>query len=96
MAAVSAHDGAMTTRRVPAELTSVFLDARGDERGLKVSWHQAAGVVVLSLWRDNVCVASFRLDIDEVPDLIAMLREGLDVAFHDQRDPRPGPVTRSA
>jgi len=81
----------MATRRVPAELGTLFLDARGDDRGLKVSWHQEAAVVVLSVWRDNVCAASFRLAIDEVPDLIALLREGLDVAFHDQRAHRSRP-----
>ena len=29
----------------------VFLDARGGDRALRVSWHHEAGVVVLSLWR---------------------------------------------
>ena len=33
---------------------------------------------MLSLWRDNVCAGTFRLAADEVPDLIAMLRTGLD------------------
>ncbi len=78
----------MSARRVPAELGSMFLDPRGDDRALRVSWHQDAEVVVLSIWRDNVCAASFRLDIDEVPDLIAMLREGLDVAFTAHRSDR--------
>ncbi|CAN5240111.1 hypothetical protein BH09ACT12_BH09ACT12_26610 [soil metagenome] len=78
----------MTSRRVPAELGEYFRDARGGDRGLKVSWHQEAELVVLSLWRDNVCTASFRLDIDEVPDLIALLREGLDIAFDANRADR--------
>ena len=56
---------------------SIFLDARGGDRALRASWHEDAGVVVLSLWRDNVCAGSFRLAIDEVPDLIEMLRAGL-------------------
>ena len=37
--------------------------------------------MVLSLWRDNVCAASFRLAVDEVPELIEMLRAGLDRAY---------------
>ena len=37
--------------------------------------------MVLSLWRENVCTGSFRLTIDEVPELIAMLRTGLDTAY---------------
>ena len=38
-------------------------------------------MVVFSLWRDNVCAGSFRLRADEVPDLIDMLRAGLDRAY---------------
>ena len=59
----------------------VFLDSRGGDRALRVSWHHESGLVVLSLWRDNVCAGSFRLDVDEVPDLIALLRSGLDQAY---------------
>lgn len=76
---------------VPRKLTTpgtIFLDPRGDGRALRVSWHQEADVVVLSLWRDNVCSATFRLAIDEVPDLIALLREGLDLSFAHTRAAR--------
>lgn len=62
---------------------SVFFDARGDGRALRVSWHSESDMVVLSLWRDNVCVGSFRLAVDEVPDLIELLRAGLDAAYDD-------------
>jgi len=68
------------------ESGSIFLDARGGDRALRVSWHQDAGVVVLSLWRDNVCAGSFRLGIDEVPELIAMLRAGLMQSYDAARD----------
>ena len=56
-------------------------DARGSDRALRVSWHSEADLVVLSMWRDNVCSASFRLSIEEVPELVAMLRAGLDRAY---------------
>lgn len=75
----------------PRTLTTpgaIFLDPRTDDRALRVSWHQEAGVVNLSLWRDNVCAATFRLAIDEVPDLIALLREGLDLSFEHTRAAR--------
>jgi hypothetical protein len=72
-------------RPLPA-VGSIFLDARGDERALRVSWHSEADLVVLSLWRDNVCAATFRLAVDEVPALIELLREGLD---HDSSAVRP-------
>jgi hypothetical protein len=67
-------------RPLPA-LGSIYLDARGSDRALRVSWHSEADLVVLSIWRDNVCTASFRLGIDEVPELIDMLRTGLDRAY---------------
>lgn len=55
----------------------VFLDARGDGRLLRATWHHEAGVLVLSLWRDNQCAASFRLPAHEVADLVGVLCEGL-------------------
>ena len=71
----------MSAARPLPELGSIFLDARGNDRALRVSWHSEADLVVLSLWRDNVCAASFRLAVDEVPELIEMLRVGLDRAY---------------
>jgi len=59
----------------------IYLDARSPSRALRVSWHQEAGLVVLSLWRDNICAGTFRLAVDEVPDLIDVLRAGLDASY---------------
>ncbi len=56
---------------------SVLVDDRGGDRALRVTWHPEADVVVLSLWRDNVCAGSFRLPASEVPALIATLASGL-------------------
>jgi hypothetical protein len=67
------------------ETGSIFLDARGGDRALRVSWHEEAGLVVLSLWRANVCAGSFRLGIDEVPALIEMLRTGLVRSYEQAR-----------
>ncbi|WP_310525778.1 hypothetical protein [Nocardioides sp.] len=60
---------------------SIFFDTRGEDRALRVSWHHDADLVVVSLWRDNVCSGSFRLTVEEVPALIDMLRRGLDAAY---------------
>ena len=65
---------------------AVFLDPRGEDRSLRVTWHQESQLVVLSLWRDNVCAGTFRLAADEVPDLIALLRQGLDQAYGAARE----------
>ena len=67
-------------RPLPAE-GSIYLDARGGSRALRVSWHHESDLVVLSLWRNNVCAGSFRLLVDEVPDLIDQLRAGLGTAY---------------
>jgi len=56
---------------------SAFLDARGGDRSLRVTWHPEDGLVVLSLWRDNVCAGSFRVATEDVPHLIETLVAGL-------------------
>ena len=68
---------------------AVFLDARGDDRALRLSWHTEADLVVLSMWRENVCVGSFRLSVDEVPDFIAFLSRGLGASYAGARSDRP-------
>jgi hypothetical protein len=83
----------MATARPLPETGSVFLDARGGDRALRVSWHTEAGLVILSLWHGNVCSGSFRIGVDDVPELIEMLREGLDTAYaaaHGRRHSQAG------
>jgi hypothetical protein len=55
----------------------VFLDARGSERGMRVSWHEELGLVVVSLWRDDTCVGTLQLPREQVPRLISALVTGL-------------------
>lgn len=55
----------------------VFLDARGTERGMRVTWHHESGVVVVSLWRGDTCVGTLQLPREEVPRLIVTLANGL-------------------
>jgi hypothetical protein len=75
----------MAQQRAP-RTGALFLDPRGEDRSLRVTWHQESQLVVLSLWRDNVCAGTFRLAADEVPELITMLRKGLDEAYDVARD----------
>ncbi|HSE10453.1 MAG TPA: hypothetical protein VLB29_17460 [Nocardioidaceae bacterium] len=63
----------------------VFLDARGDGRSLRATWHAEAGVVVLSLWRGSVCSGTFRLAVEDVPALVELLRFGLEEAYDGVR-----------
>lgn len=53
----------------------VFLDARDDGRSLRVSAHPEAGVVVLSQWRGDRCVATFRLAAADVAALRSALAD---------------------
>lgn len=66
---------------VPPPLeTSVLRDARRGGRAMRVTWHHEAGdagVVVLSMWHDQVCVGTFRLEAADVPALVQTLVEGL-------------------
>ena len=72
-------------RSIPAR-GAVFLDARGESRALRLSWHEDQGVLVISLWRGDVCTGTFRLSRQDVPALVFALVRGLA-----DRDPdRPG------
>ncbi|GAA3810243.1 hypothetical protein [Nocardioides panacisoli] len=55
----------------------VFFDTRGANRALRVTWHFDSDLVNLSLWSGNVCTGSFRLPVEQVPDLIELLQTGL-------------------
>lgn len=78
----------MAAARPLPEKGSIFLDPRGGGRALRVSWHQESGLVVLSLWRENVCAGSFRLAVEDVPEMIALLASGLDQAYERVVGPR--------
>jgi hypothetical protein len=77
---IQAHDVGVPSVRPLPTTGSVFVDHRGGDRALRVTWHPEADVVVLSLWRDNVCAGSFRLPAAEVPALLATLASGLSAA----------------
>jgi hypothetical protein len=63
----------------------VFIDARGSGRALRVTWHNEADLVVLSLWHGGTCTGTFRLPVAEVPDLIDVLRDGLARSYDVRR-----------
>lgn len=62
-----------------------FVDARGDDRTLRVSLHPDRGMVVFSVWAGPACRASFQLPVEEAERLF----EVLDAA-------RPGPMSEAA
>jgi hypothetical protein len=66
----------------------VYFDPRGEGRSLRVSWHHADGIVVISLWHDSVCVGSFRLGANDVPALVEALVRGLGDGYFSLVAPR--------
>lgn len=67
----------MTSVSVLPVAGEVFDDARDDGRFLRVSWHPADGMCVLSIWREARCVATFQLARAAAADLINELVQGL-------------------
>jgi hypothetical protein len=64
----------------------VFVDIRGEERTMRITHHDDLGVVVISLWVSGLCRASFRLSLDDAPEVIAML-SGAGSASAAKADP---------
>ena len=59
----------------------VVADARGGGRALRVSWHHEDGVVVLSLWHDDLCTGTVRVAAEDVPAVVAALTDGLAAGY---------------
>jgi len=51
----------------------MFLDARGDERSMRVSLHPERGLAVVSLWAGTTCRATFQLPLDDASRLSDLL-----------------------
>jgi len=52
-------------------------DARGQAASLRVTRHPEQRKVVISHWRDDVCVASTPIEMGELPALIGVLADAL-------------------
>jgi len=52
-------------------------DERGQRSYLQVTHHNDQRKVVLSQWREGICVASTPLDVSELPALIGVLADAL-------------------
>jgi hypothetical protein len=75
---VDTPSAAVHTRRVSGLPNRLNIpDARGSGAYLRVTRHPDQQKVVLSHWRDSVCVASTPVDISELPSLIGVLAEAL-------------------
>jgi len=54
-----------------------FTDARDDGRRMEVSWHPDELLVIVSLWHGSVCRATFRMPVEQAPDLVETLARSL-------------------
>ena len=52
----------------------VFVDVRGDDRTLRISYHAERETVVMSLWVGGDCRGTFRLFADDLDRLVRTLR----------------------
>ncbi|MCV2490937.1 hypothetical protein OF117_16400 [Geodermatophilus sp. YIM 151500] len=66
----------MTAVRMPRRGRWIW-DVRGDGRAVRISAHAEAGLLVLSLWRDDSCIGTARLSPDEAARLVSGIGEGL-------------------
>jgi hypothetical protein len=67
-------------------------DARGQGAVLRVTKHPEQKKVVLSHWRDGLCVASTPVDVNEIPGLISVLADAMGDAL--DRTSNAAPTTR--
>jgi hypothetical protein len=70
-------------------------DSRGRGATLRVTRHPDQNKVVLSHWRDGVCVASTPIDLTEVSALIGVLADALSDAI-DLTSTATGTASRGA
>jgi hypothetical protein len=54
-------------------------DLRNEGRALRVSAHPTDGLVSLSLWRDDACIATHQMGATDVSGLISLLADSLGV-----------------
>ncbi|MGH8896514.1 MAG: hypothetical protein ACRDZ4_05680 [Egibacteraceae bacterium] len=57
----------------PPGRRALFVDDRGG--ALRVTWYEARGLVVLSFWRQDVCVGTCRLSLEDAARLCQLLAD---------------------
>jgi hypothetical protein len=67
----------MVAGTVMPDLREIIADLRGTDRALRVSAHPDLDLVVLSIWREDHCVASVQIAASEISALVNVLVAGL-------------------
>ena len=66
----------MSVSPLPAH-GGVHVDPRGEGRALRISAHPELGLVTLSIWRGDRCIATHQVPTGDVPGLVGLLTEAL-------------------
>jgi hypothetical protein len=73
----------------------LIADVRENGTYIRVTWHSDRSTFVLSHWDNNGCIAATRVSVDDVPQLIGLLTNGLADALASERAvPPPAPARR--
>ncbi|MCU1676896.1 MAG: hypothetical protein JWM93_1654 [Frankiales bacterium] len=68
-------------------LAAVFADARGGGRALRATWHPESQMLVLSVWRDGLCIASHRLPAQDLAPFAHLITDTIADAHLDASTP---------
>ena len=52
-------------------------DARGVDRYVRATWHDDAGVFVISTWDGDLCTGAVRVEPADLGELMAVLARGM-------------------
>jgi hypothetical protein len=63
----------------------LIADVRDDGTYIRVTWHSERATFVLSHWDNDRCIAATRVSVDDVPQLIRLLMDGLANALANER-----------
>ena len=67
----------------------LIADVRDDGTYIRVTWHSERATFVLSHWDNDRCIAATRVSVDDVPQLIRLLTDGLANALANERAEPP-------
>ena len=69
------------SRPSPRVSEAWFSDQRSPSRRLHVSWHGAERLIVLSIWHEDRCTASFRMPVQDAGRVIATIADAMSRAL---------------
>jgi hypothetical protein len=69
------------SRPSPRVSEAWFSDDRSPTRRLHISWHGAERIIVLSIWHENRCTASFRMPVQDAGRMIAAIADAMTRAI---------------